>query len=55
MAKSWLGTISPRGETTYLEEDCRQIFEVSQNIEKFLEGEQSAETTVSKIQQSLSN
>jgi trehalose/maltose transport system substrate-binding protein len=27
LAKSWLGTISPRGETTYLEEDCRQIFE----------------------------
>ena len=27
MAKSWLGTISPRGATTYLEEDCRQIFE----------------------------
>ena len=27
LAKSWLGTISPRGETTYSEEDCRQIFE----------------------------
>ncbi len=27
MAKSWMGTISPRGETTYSEEDCRQIFE----------------------------
>jgi hypothetical protein len=29
LAKSWLGTISPRGETTYSEEDCRQIFEYS--------------------------